>query len=74
VVGSRLDKQQGNSAHLYLYDGHFFLANDKLNGYTRIDPAKYATIEGRKLGKGKPQFLTGRGNHITLAVVEGKVG
>lgn len=74
VVDSRLDKQQGNPAHLYLYDRCFFLANDRLNGYTRIDPSKYATNEARKLGKGEPRFLVGGGNHITLAVVEDKVG
>jgi len=69
VVDSRLDKKQGNPAHLYLYDGRFFLANDRLNGYTRIDPSKYE--DG---GKDEPRFLVGGGNHITLAVVEDKVG
>ncbi len=67
-VDSRLDKKQGNPAHLYLYDGRFFLANDKLNGYTRIDPAKYED------GKDEPRFLVGGGNHITLPVVDDKVG
>ena len=47
---SRLGKDQGNPAHLYLYDGRFFLANDTLNGYTRIDPAKY-----RRRGEDGPQ-------------------
>ncbi len=74
VWDSRLDDKQGNPAHLYLYDGCFYLANDLLNGYTRIDPAKYATSTGRKLGKDTPRFLKGGGNHITLAVVEDKVG
>ena len=69
VIDSRLDKKQGNPAHLYLYDGRFFLANDRLNGYTRIDPKEYE--DG---GKGKPRFLQGGGNHITLAVVDDKVG
>jgi hypothetical protein len=69
VVDSRLDKEQGNPAHLYQYDGRFFLANDKLNGYTRIDPTKY---EGA--AKDTPRFLVGGGNHITLAVVDDKVG
>jgi hypothetical protein len=69
VIDSRLDKKQGNPAHLYLYDGRFFLANDNLNGYTRIDPAKY-----KYGGKDEPRFLVGGGNHITLAVVEDKVG
>lgn len=74
VVDSRLDAKQGNPAHLYLYDGWFYLANDKLNGYTRIDPGQYATDEGRSLGKGKPRFVPGGGGHITLAVVDNKVG
>jgi len=69
VIDSRLDKKQGNPAHLYLYDGRFFLANDRLNGYTRIDPSRYE--DG---GKDEPRFRTGGGNHITLAVVEDTVG
>jgi hypothetical protein len=68
AIDSRLDTKQGNPAHLYLYDGRFFLANDRLNGYTRIDPAKYED------GKDEPRFLSGGGNHITLAVVDDKVG
>jgi hypothetical protein len=74
VWDSKLDKAQGNPAHLYLYGDCFYLANDQLNGYTRIDPSKYATNEGRKLGKDTPRFVVGGGNHITLAVVENKVG
>lgn len=74
VIDSRLDKGQGNPAHLYLYAGKFFVANDKLNGYTRIDPAKYATNEARSLGKDSPRFLVGGGGHITLAVADDKVG
>jgi len=74
VIDSRLDKEQGNPAHVYLYAGKFFVANDKLGGYTRLDPAKYATNEGRSLGKDTPRFLVGGGGHITLAVVDDKVG
>nr|MCU0704533.1 hypothetical protein [Fimbriiglobus sp.] len=74
VIDSRLDKEQGNPAHVYLYAGKFFVANDKLNGYTRIDPAKYATNTAKSLGKDTPRFLVGGGGHITLAVVEDKVG
>lgn len=69
VADSRLDKKQGNPAHLYQYDGRFFLANDKLNGYTRIDPAKYGGAD-----KDTPRFLAGGGGHITLAVVGDGVG
>jgi hypothetical protein len=74
VWDSRRDKQQGNPAHLYVYDKRFFLANDKLNGYTRIDPSKYEKGKDNKPTKDQSRFLLGGGNHITLAVVEDKVG
>lgn len=74
VWDSRLDAKQGNPAHLYLYGGRFFLANDKLNGYTRIDPRKYERDKDGKLAKDALRFLVGGGNHITLAVVDDKVG
>ena len=74
VWDSRLDAKQGNPAHLYRYDGRFFLANDKLNGYTRIDPAGYEKPKGRPLVKDTPRFLPGGGGHITLAVVDDAVG
>jgi hypothetical protein len=74
VWDSRLDTEQGNPAHLYVYDGCFFLANDQLNGYTRIDPRKYIRGKDGKLAKDGPRFLVGGGNHITLAVVDDKVG
>ena len=73
VWDHRLDDSQGNPAHLYVYGSRFFLANDRLNGYTRIDPAKYEDNSG-KITKPEPQFLVGGGNHITLAVAEDKVG
>ena len=69
VADSRLDKQQGNPAHLYEYGGRFFLANDKLDGYTRLDPAEFTGA-----AKGTPQFLAGGGSHITMAVVGDRVG
>lgn len=68
VCDVRLDAHQGNPAHLYLYGGRFFLANDRLNGYTRIDPTRY------EKGKDEPRFLVGGGNHITLAVADDAVG
>lgn len=69
ITDQRLDKDQGNPAHLYVYDGSFFLANDTKNGYTRIDPTRYTNGQ-----KDQPLFIQGGGNHITLAVVDGKVG
>jgi hypothetical protein len=74
VWDGRLGTKQGNPAHLYVYGGRFFLANDKLNGYTRIDPKKYEKDKDGKLVKDAPRFLVGGGNHITLAVVDDKAG
>lgn len=69
VIDARLDAKQGNPAHVYCYDDRFYLANDKLNGYTRIDPKP--DVDG---AIPTPRFLIGGGNHITLAVVGDQVG
>lgn len=73
VWDARLDKQQGNPAHLYVYDEVFYLANDKLNGCTRIDPRQYSRDKSGQKTLGAPMFIPGGGNHITLAVVDGRV-
>ena len=70
VPESRLDSAQGNPAHLYVYGGRFYLANDKLGGATRLDPADYRKGAERIA----PRFVSGGGGHITLAVVDDKVG
>lgn len=70
VIDSRLDQEQGNPAHVYCYEGRFFLANDRKNGYTRIDPANYLA----KPPKPQAEFFPGGGNHITLAVAQNQVG
>lgn len=70
VIGSMLDKSQGNPAHLYVYDKAFFLANDSLNGYTQLTPDQL-----RVGGTGsKGSFHRGGGGHITLATVDQKIG
>ncbi len=74
ILDQRLDNKQGNPAHLYVYNDKFYLANDMLNGYTRIDPSQYRGEKDGTIVKGKPQFIVGGGNHITLAVVDDKVG
>jgi len=74
VWDQRLDDQQGNPAHLYVYNNKFFLANDRRNGYTRIDPARYEKAKDGTIRKDNPRFIIGGGNHITLAVVDDKVG
>jgi hypothetical protein len=68
VKSQKLDTAQGNPAHLYLYDKKFYLANDKKDGFTIVDP--------KLLVAGKPadRFMSGGGGHITLAAVENKVG
>lgn len=68
VIASRLDESQGNPAHLYCYDGVFYLANDRIGGFTRLDPraipdnAEEATIQAMAA------FHVGGNGHITLAV------
>jgi hypothetical protein len=64
---SRLDVDQGNPAHLYVYDGHFFLANDRRNGFTLLDPRQ--TFASAPHGT----FYPGGGKHITLAAAGGSV-
>jgi YVTN family beta-propeller protein len=74
VIASKIDSDGGNPAHLYLYEGQFYLANDKRNGYTRFDPEQFSITTAGTPVMGKPQFVSGGGNHITLATVAGKVG
>ncbi len=74
VLDYRLDKKQGNPAHVYVYDKRFYVANDRLNGYTRIDPEEYARSDQGDHQLGQPHFIKGGGNHITLAVVDDAVG
>ncbi len=69
VVSEKLDDQQGNPAHLYVYDREFYLANDRLNGFTRISPKELIKTDGEP----KTTFYRGGGAHITLAATGGKV-
>lgn len=74
VRASVLDDKQGNPAHLYCYDNVFYLANDQLDGYTRIDPAGVKSTDDVAAIRRKASFFQGGGRHITLAVVGGTVG
>ncbi|MBC7967163.1 MAG: hypothetical protein H7Z17_14715, partial [Fuerstia sp.] len=69
VKSSRLDAEQGNPAHLYLYNGHFYMANDKKNGFTHIDPKDLIAKPAKDCGT----FCTGGGHHITMAAVDNTV-
>ncbi|QDU82438.1 hypothetical protein Pla110_41950 [Polystyrenella longa] len=71
LLHSQVDDQQGNPAHLYQYDARFYLANDRNNGFTRIDPALWIESEPTK---NISAFHAGGGNHITLAVANNSVG
>jgi len=73
-IHSRLDQGQGNPAHLYEYGGRFFVANDRLSGYTRIDPSPYSAAIASTPLDDVSRFMEGGGNHITLAVVDDVVG
>jgi hypothetical protein len=69
VIASRMDKEQGNPAHVYLYDGAFYLANDKKNGFTMVSPSALRVNNGAKAD----QFISAGGGHITLAAIGGNV-
>ncbi len=66
---SRLDADQGNPAHLYLYNDHFYMANDKKNGFTHINPKDLISKPASECGV----FFSGGGNHITMAAVDNAV-
>jgi hypothetical protein len=69
-----LDDKQGNPAHLYVYDDIFYLANDKLAGYTRLDPTAIAPTDNATKIISKSRFIPGGGGHITLAAFNRAVG
>jgi hypothetical protein len=68
VIASRLDQSQGNPAHLYCYDGVFYLANDRIGGFTRLDPAAISADTDSASIKAMAAFHAGGSGHITLAV------
>lgn len=70
VTNMKLDADQGNPAHVYVYDNFFYVANDRKNGFTQLNPKqlqKKSTLEAAK-------FFPGGGNHITMAAVDNVVG
>ncbi|WP_339909422.1 hypothetical protein [Symmachiella dynata] len=71
IIARKLDDQQGNPAHLYLYRDVYYLANDRNNGYTRVDPS---VVDGEGEVNVSQGFHAGGGHHITLAVAENTTG
>ena len=62
-----INNEQGNPAHLYVYNNVFYIANDALDGFTRLDPASIPETGNVPTG-----FHRGGGGHITLAVSDGR--
>ena len=69
VKQMKLDAEQGNPAHLYVYDRQFYLANDRNNGFTQGQPSGLMKPGTQTAVK----FCPGGGNHITLAAVNNAV-
>jgi hypothetical protein len=53
---------------VYEYANVFYVANDRLNGYTRLDPSQITAQDTAEKIRSRAQFHRGGGNHITLAV------
>jgi hypothetical protein len=70
VTGKQLDADQGNPAHLYVYDNNFYLANDKKNGFSRLQPM---LLKQAASASGSAKFFPGGGSHITMAAVNNSV-
>ena len=70
VTGNQLDADQGNPAHLYVYDNNFYLANDKKNGFSRLQPT---LLKQAASASGSAKFFSGGGSHITMAAVDNSV-
>ncbi|QDT14740.1 hypothetical protein [Alienimonas californiensis] len=69
VVASVVDENQGNPAHVYVYDNAFFIANDARDGFTMLLPERLTGAAGGYAGT----FHRGGGGHITLAAADRKV-
>lgn len=65
VSSVTLDTEQGNPAHVYRYGNDIYIANDKINGFTRIQRSGG--------GSSTAKFFRGGGGHITLAAVADRI-
>jgi hypothetical protein len=69
VRTASISAEGGNPAHMYVYDGQFFMANDSANGFSILNPADF-----RKSGaQPAAAFFSGGSRHITLAAIADKV-
>ena len=67
VITSVVDQSQGNPAHVYVSGGRFYVANDRKNGFSVIDPQKLG-----QSGVAAVHFCSGGGGHITMAPVDNR--
>lgn len=67
VQAMMLDQKQGNPAHLYVYNDVFYVANDKNNGFTRLDAKAIKAEDSTTQIQQAAQFFSGGSGHITLA-------
>ncbi|WP_459554368.1 YncE family protein [Lacunimicrobium album] len=72
AIAQVLNDKQGNPAHLYQYDGVFYMANDKNDGFTRFDPKDLKPTDSPASIISRAAFHKGGGGHITLAAVDNK--
>jgi hypothetical protein len=71
VRATQLDDQQGNPAHVYKYEGVFYLANDSKGGFTQLDPSKIKPSHSESDIRSLAKFYRGGSGHITLAAHKG---
>lgn len=69
VAALTLDENQGNPAHVYRYGNRIYIANDKKDGFTEIQPS----LETSETATSKAKFFRGGGGHITLAAVADRI-
>jgi len=70
VTGMKLDTDQGNPAHLYVYDNNFYLANDLKDGFSRLQPM---LLKQPSSASDSAKFFPGGDSHITMAAVNNSV-
>lgn len=67
VVAKVLDANQGNPAHIYVYDDAFYIANDRKNGFTRISLKDIESSKDENAIVSSATFTEAGAGHITLA-------
>jgi YVTN family beta-propeller protein len=70
VHSATLDKEQGNPAHMYQYGNCIYIANDKNNGFTQVQPPQDGGLSD---SNSETKFYTGGGGHITMAAVADRI-